>query len=82
MIYEKLFEELCHMVPELQVIYTKEMTGYEGEGQHILFGDFVNPFLEDLLQEDDWLKNCKILCKIFDFFEPWQSVRMFEFETC
>jgi len=50
--YEKLDTELLMVLPELRERYKEESRWWKGEhpGQHIIFGDLLNPFLIVLLE--------------------------------
>lgn len=71
---ENIIEEFLTLVPELKERYEKEMEWWSGEfpGFHNLFGNVLNPYLEEI--HDKYLKVEKedykdILCRIYSFIE-------------
>ena len=66
--YEDLSDKLMEVVPELRPAYEKELAwwGDDQPGQHVVYGDVLNPYLISLLESGD---NPETLRRIFDLLE-------------
>ena len=66
--HKSLSNELIEFIPELENEYRKEIEYFDGKfpGNHIIFGNIVNPFLLNLLEEE---KNKNLIKRFFTFFE-------------
>lgn len=66
--YEEMTDELLRRFPNLRRAYEEEF-GWWGEdvpGQHVTYGDLLNPYLISLLEADDKPEELR---RIFDFLE-------------
>jgi hypothetical protein len=68
MTYETLVEELLRNIPEVKPMYDKEIEWWDGNGPgpHNIFGDVLNPYLINLLKQDE---DIILLKKIFHLLE-------------
>jgi hypothetical protein len=66
--YEMLNDMLIQNVPELKQAYLKELEWWDGEqpGAHNIFGDVLNPYLIERLDQMD---DEKVLKRVFNFLE-------------
>lgn len=66
--YNTLDKELIREIPELKLFYDEELELWDGEepGQHIIFGNVLNPYLINLIETN---KNQELIKRIFDFLE-------------
>jgi hypothetical protein len=66
--YENISEELIKTIPELKQAYITELEwwGEEKPGNHIIYGNILNPYIISLLKSSG---NEEILKRIFSFLE-------------
>ena len=66
--YGNVVRRMLQAIPEVHPFYEKEIewSGEEEPGPHIVFGDVLNPYLIDLLKQDNQEEELE---RIFSFFE-------------
>lgn len=68
MTYENMSERLIELLPELRPGYEETMEWWDGDtpGNHVIYGDLLNPYLLSLLEQGG---ESEALRRIFDFLE-------------